>query len=129
MFSPSSVTAMYFPSGDQSAVWKNVGWSNLISRGALRPSCVPIIRRYSPLASENQATCFPSGDQTGVRSAVPELRVKLRASPFSAGTEKTSPRAENSARAPLGDSDADSIHFDASTQLAITCRGDLPWAR
>src|ERR1041384_6772800 len=74
MLSPSSVTAMYFPSGDQSAVWKNVGWSNLISRGALRPSCDPIIRRYSPLASENQPTCFPSGDHTGVPPSLLALR-------------------------------------------------------
>ena len=65
------------------------------------------MRRYSPLASENHATRLPSGDQTGVRSAAPGVRVRLRASPFWAGTEKISPRAEKSARAPLGESEAD----------------------
>ena len=48
--------------------------------------------------------CVPSGDQAGARSALPLLAVRLRTSPFSAGTVKISPRASNTARLPVGDS-------------------------
>lgn len=42
--------------------------------------------RYSPEASENQATLLPSGGQTGVRSAASMLRLRFRGSPFFTGT-------------------------------------------
>src|SRR5262245_6916058 len=61
---------------------------------------------YSPDSSEKYATDLPSGDQAGSRSAVPGEFVRLRVSPFSAGTVRISPRASNSARLPDGDSPA-----------------------
>ncbi len=45
---------------------------------------------------------MPSGDQRAHLSCAPELRVRLRVGPFSIGAVKTSPRATNSARSPLG---------------------------
>ena len=58
---------------------------------------------YSPLSSLNQEIRVPSGDQAGVRSAAPEVRVRFLTSPFSAGTVKISPRASNTARLPEGE--------------------------
>src|SRR6476620_5074797 len=58
-----------------------------------------------PSLSENQAISLPSGDHKGRRSAIPELRVRLRGSPFSTGTVKMSPLASNKIRLPVGDSD------------------------
>ena len=46
---------------------------------------------------------FPLGDHPGSRSATAGVCVKLRTSPFSAGTEKISPRASNTARIPDGE--------------------------
>ena len=46
---------------------------------------------------------LPSGDHCGSRSITPGVLVRLRGSPFSAGTVMISPRAANTARAPLGD--------------------------
>src|SRR5580704_966649 len=46
---------------------------------------------------------FPSGDQAGERSATAGELVRLRASPFSAGTVMMSPCASNTARAPVGE--------------------------
>ena len=62
--------------------------------------------RYSPDASENQDTWRPSGDHAGLRSATPEVRVRLRQSPSSAGTVKMSPLASKRARTPVGERDA-----------------------
>jgi hypothetical protein len=45
----------------------------------------------------------PSGDHTGSRSITLVLLVRLRGSPFSAGTVRISPRASKTARAPLGE--------------------------
>ena len=45
----------------------------------------------------------PSGDHAGDRSCAPGVFVRLRASPFSAGTVTISPRNSNTARAPVGD--------------------------
>ncbi len=59
---------------------------------------------YSPDSSDSHAIHLPSGDQAGSRSATPELCVRLRTSPFSAGTERISPCDSNSARLPVGDS-------------------------
>ena len=44
----------------------------------------------------------PSGDQRAHLSWALELSVRLRVGPFSMGAVKTSPRATNSARSPLG---------------------------
>src|ERR1035438_8283271 len=46
---------------------------------------------YSPDSSEKYAMVLPSGDHAGVRSMTPGVLVKLRTSPFSAGTVRTSP--------------------------------------
>src|SRR5215831_5812724 len=64
---------------------------------------------YSPLASENHAIFEPSGDQAGDRSCTAVDFVRLRESPLSVGTVKMSPRAENTARTPVGDSAASRI--------------------
>ncbi len=45
----------------------------------------------------------PSGDHSGDRSWAPGLAVRLRASPFSAGTVTISPRNSKTARAPDGE--------------------------
>ena len=58
---------------------------------------------YSPLASEKYAIDLPSGDQAGSRSAAPGELVRLRTSPFLAGTVRISPRASKTARTPVGD--------------------------
>ncbi len=49
-----------------------------------------------------KAILRPSGDQRPRLSWAPEVRVRLRVGPFSTGTLKTSPRAVNTARSPLG---------------------------
>ncbi len=59
---------------------------------------------------------WPSGDQAGVRSAAPDVRVRLRMSPFSEGTVKISPRASNTARTPLGESAAMRIRSPTLSQ-------------
>ncbi len=58
---------------------------------------------YSPDSSEKYAIVFPSGDHDGLRSITPGVSVRLRTSPFSAGTVRISPRASKSARIPVGD--------------------------
>src|SRR5438874_3850666 len=58
---------------------------------------------YSPDSSEKKAIDLPSGDHDGSRSATAGVCVRLRTSPFSAGTVKISPRASNTARAPEGE--------------------------
>jgi hypothetical protein len=45
----------------------------------------------------------PSGDQVGDISRTPGVWVRLRISPFWAGTVKTSPRASKTARLPVGE--------------------------
>jgi hypothetical protein len=76
-----------------------------IVRTSPSPSCGAIRRAYAPPSSENQATLAPSGDHTGARSAASELRVRLRALPFSVGTVKISPLASMRARTPVAESD------------------------
>src|SRR5712692_1620449 len=73
-------------------------------RGCPAPDCGSTCNRYSPDSSEKYAMYLPSGDHAGSRSATPDVFVRLRISPFFAGTVKTSPRASNRARLPLGDS-------------------------
>ena len=82
--------------------------------------------RYPFPASENHAICFPSGDQTGVRSAAPGLRVRFRGSPFSTGTVKMSPRAAKRARFPVGESAAAAIDRPTSVQRGAA-QGKSPW--
>ena len=72
---------------------------------AARP-CRPAARTcsaYSPDASEKYAIGLPSGDHAGAARAPPVVLVRLRGSPFSAGTVTISPRNSNAARAPDGD--------------------------
>src|SRR6185503_4101599 len=95
---------MRLPSGDHVARLKNAVDGNEIARAGVTPVGSPIMSWYSPLASENHATCAPSGDHTGPRSCAPGLWVRLRKSPFSAGTVKISPRASNATRIPVGES-------------------------
>ena len=65
---------------------------------------------------------MPSGDQAGERSCAPGVLVRLRASPFSAGTVTISPRNSNAARAPDGDSDAFRIQLAPLTKRARVSR-------
>ena len=70
--------------------------------GSPLPSCGATKSSSSPLASDQYAIHFPSGDQTAFRSRTPLVRVTFRVLPFSAGTVKTSPRAVRTAREPPG---------------------------
>ncbi len=58
----------------------------------------------------------PSGDQRAHLSWASELRVRLRVGPFSIGAVKTSPRATNRARSPLGLSSKSSTSPAADTR-------------
>jgi methylmalonyl-CoA mutase N-terminal domain/subunit len=50
---------------------------------------------------QNDIGAGASGDQDGSRSAMPGLRVRLRMSPFSAGTVRISPCTSKTARTPV----------------------------
>ena len=63
-------------------------------------------KAYSPDSSDKYAMLWPSGDQRGSRSITPVVCVRLRGSPFSAGTVMISPRASNTARTPFGEMSA-----------------------
>src|SRR4026209_2557355 len=89
----------------------------VIGSGALSPSCDTRYNSSSPLRSEMNAICEPSGDQLGHLSCAPDECVRLRVGPFSIGALKMSPRAENTARSPLGLRPTDSIWPDAETLL------------
>src|SRR5678815_4860570 len=71
----------------------------------------------SPLLSEMNAICEPSGDQLGHLSCAPDESVRFRVGPFSIGAVKISPRAANKARSPFGLRPTDSIKFEADTRL------------
>src|SRR5215813_6026027 len=71
----------------------------------------------SPLLSEMNAICEPSGDQLGHLSCAPDESVRFRVGPFSIGALKISPRAENKTRSPFGLKPTDSIKFAADTRL------------
>src|SRR6185503_5957956 len=73
----------------------------------------------SPLLSEMNAICEPSGDQLGNLSCAPDDSVKFRVGPFSIGAVKMSPRAANNARSPFGLNPTFSIKFDADTRLGL----------
>src|SRR5258705_7253351 len=82
---------------------------------------------YSPPASLNHEMDLPSGLQAGSRSALPDALVRLRASPFSAGTVKISPRASTAARLPVGDSASDDTRVVTSFHCGII-HGKAPLA-
>ena len=63
--------------------------------------------------SETKAILAPSGDQRAHLSCAFEELVRLRVGPCSIGAVKTSPRATNSARSPLGDSSKSSMFLAA----------------
>ena len=57
---------------------------------------------YSPLASDQYASHWPSGDHAGSRSRAPGVRVRLRAVRGSGVIVNRSPRASITARWPDG---------------------------
>jgi hypothetical protein len=71
---------------------------------------------------------FPSGDHCGSRSITELVLVKLRASPFSAGTVITSPRDVNSARAPVGEIAGDPSRLPTVTRR-VRSSGKSPCTR
>ena len=112
----SSTKAMRVPSGDHVASHAIFDSPMGMRRASPSPSWGATSRTYPLPSSLNHATLLPSGDQTGSRSSTPELRVRLRVSPCSTGTVNTSPRAAMSARAPVGDSEADPTSSATSSQ-------------
>src|SRR5256885_10620736 len=83
------------------------------------PSCGAMESLYSPLLSVKYETKRPSGDHAGSRSADVLELVRSRASPFSAGTVKISPRASMAARLPVGDSARLVARLDTSFHCGI----------
>src|SRR4030095_3161548 len=75
--------------------------------------------------SEIKATRLPVGDQLGHLSCAPEEWVRLRVGPFSIGAVKMSPRAEKSARSPLGLRLTDSMLPAAEMRLGRLARPSL----
>src|SRR5262245_37617516 len=74
---------------------------------------------YSPERSLNQEMYLPSGDQAGSRSAEPLEWLRLRTSPFSAGTVKISPRDSIATRLPVGESARLDMRAVTSSQRGI----------
>src|ERR1700746_3754028 len=70
----------------------------------------------SPSASEMKRIFEPSGDHCAALSWAFEELVRLRVGPFSMGAVKTSPRATNRARSPLGLKLKDSMLLAAETR-------------
>ena len=70
------------------------------------PHALAIRTDVSDDSSVRAAIERPSGDQIGERSCTPVELVRLRTSPFSAGTVTISPRNSNAARTPVGESEA-----------------------
>src|SRR5258705_13647209 len=79
----------------------------------------------SPLMSEMKAMRVPAGGQLGHLSCAPEECVRLRVGPFSIGAVKISPRAQKSARSPLGLKFTDSIVFAAEMRLGRLAKPSL----
>ena len=100
------MNASFLLSGDHCGAYRNPGPSDVTLRSVPVPSAARSVSSYSPLRSLQNASVLPSGDQRGKRSATPELRVTFSTAPYSAGTVKTSPRALNTPRFPVGDTDA-----------------------
>ena len=63
----------------------------------------------------------PSGDQTGERSCAAVVLVRLRTSPFSAGTVTISPRNSTATRTPEGESEA--LRMYLRSLVSFTNRG------
>ena len=76
-------------------------------------------KRYSPERSLKYEMNLPSGDQAGSRSAEPLELVRLRASPFSAGIVKISPRASTNTRLPVGEMPRFVMRLVTSSQRGI----------
>src|SRR5690242_3131718 len=90
----------------------------MVRAGAL-PSAEAITSWYSPDLSLKYETYFPSGDHAGARSAEPDDWVRLRTSPFSAGTVTISPRASIAARLAVGESAMLVVKRDTSFHSGI----------
>src|SRR5438034_6180610 len=94
----------------------------VICCGGFDPSCGTKYNSSSPLKSEINAICDPSGDQEGHLSCAPEECVRFRVGPFSIGAVKISPRAENNARSPFGLRSYDSMLPAAEMRLGRRAR-------
>src|SRR6266550_7358747 len=94
----------------------------VICCGGFDPSCGTKYNSSSPLRSEMNAICDPSGDQVGHLSCAPDEWVRLRVGPFSIGAVKMSPRAENNARSPFGLNSYDSMLLAAEMRLGRRAR-------
>ena len=101
-----SLKASFFESGDHWGGKRKTLPSLVTCRSWPAPSAGRTQISYSPVRSERYAAQRPSGDQVPAPSRTPEEWVRLRISPFSAGTEKISPRAVRRARLPLGEMEA-----------------------
>ena len=79
---------IFLPSGDHSRLLVEAGAAELAEVHAPRRArpAGATCSSYSPLASEKYAIDWPSGDQAGERSCTPGVFVRLRGSPFLAGT-------------------------------------------
>ncbi len=64
---------------------------------------------------------LPSGDQVAEISRAAGVRLRLRISPFFAGTLNSSPRAPNTARSPCGERSNDSICGATFFQAGSAC--------
>ena len=125
----SSTKAMYLESGDQTGSQAILDIPIPMRVGSSRPSWRAIMRPYPlPPLSENQAMRVPSGDQAGARSALPELRVRLRASPFSTGTVKISPRASRATLFPVGERETAATRLLTFSQR-VSAQGKSPEMR
>src|SRR4030095_4617740 len=112
------MNASFLLSGDHCGGYLKPGPSEVTLRSATPPSAARSVSSYSPLRSLQYAIVLPSGDQRGYRSAMPDERVTLIVAPRSAGTVTMSPRASNTARRPVGDTDAAVINWSALTVRA-----------
>src|SRR6266542_607105 len=124
------MNASFLLSGDHCGAYRKPAPSEVTLRSGAPPSTARNVSSYSPLRSLQYATVFPSGDQRGYRSTTPDDRVTFTAAPNSAGTVKTSPRASNTARLPVGETAADRMSDSAFAVLArnvvssvTTCTG------
>src|ERR1043166_4891618 len=103
---------MRLPSGAHSGTSRMAEPPLVTCCAGFEPSCAIRYSSSSPVLSEMNAICEPSGDQLAHLSCAPDELVRLRVGPFSIGTVKISPRAENSARSPFGLKLTDSIKFE-----------------
>src|SRR5262245_35180179 len=102
--------AIFLLSGAHCGGYRKPGPSVVTLFSAPEPSAGRSVSSYSPGRSLQYAIVLPSGDQRGYRSATPDERVTFTTAPNSAGTVSTSPRASNTARFPVGETEAKSIN-------------------